>query len=199
MVRPWIFSMRDHKNNLAARALLNLLLTVSALSSAALSGSGQTNLAPSSAAGGRAVAMTNTMVVPLETVILTPQQAANALWNSVELFPLWTPSREAVCEALTRLPGYLRGLTNGVAGAWGTGSKLARIQSGMATTFCQAVGVTFKGRRCVLLSCLPSAGAISRGWKERYIRAEDGGPGFWRVIYVSDEQRFTRLQPSGGY
>jgi len=191
--------MRDHKNNLAALALLNLLLPVSALSLAAPSGSGQTNLVPSSAAGGSAVAKTNTLVVPRETVILTPQQAGNGLWNSVELFPLWTPSREAACEALTRLPGYLRGLTNGVAGAWGTGSTVARIQSSMATTFCQAVGVTFKGRQCVLLSCLPSAGAISSGWKERYIRAEDGGPGFWRVIYVSDERRLTRLQLNGGY
>jgi hypothetical protein len=191
--------MRDQKNNLAARALLKLWLSVSALSSVALLCFGQTNLAPTSAAGGSAFPKTNTMVVPRETVILTPQQAANPLWNSVEHFPLWTPSREAVCAALTRLPGYLRGLTNGVAGAWGTGSTVAGVQSGMATTFCQAVGVTFKGRQCVLLSCLPSPGAISSGWKERYIRAEDGGPGFWRVIYVSDEQRFTRLQLNGGY
>jgi hypothetical protein len=104
-----------------------------------------------------------------------------------------------VIEALTRLPDYLGGFTNVAKGTWISAATVAGLQSGMAKTICQAVGVTYQGRQCILLSCLPSVDSLSSGWKERYVRAEDRGPGFWRVIYVPDEQRFTRLQLHGDY
>jgi hypothetical protein len=64
---------------------------------------------------------------------------------------------------------------------------------------CQAIGVQYDQKKGVLLNFLPEDDLFTREWRERYIKVRDGGPRFWSVVYLPDQQRFVRLHIDLGY
>jgi hypothetical protein len=103
--------------------------------------------------------------------------------------PLWTPSTNSVWEAVNQLPSYL------------LSRKSFSAKENLSKSFCQAAGITFEGRRGILLNFLPADGAngMSFGWREHFIKVYDGGPRWWSVIYLSEEKEFTALHFDSGF
>ncbi len=117
--------------------------------------------------------------------------------------PTWDPPKEAVAKALEQLPEFLNH-----AGAetfpsiWSVKAyvnELPGLAERMPTTVCQIVGVTFEGRKGILLNCLPVNGSLVAGWREHFVKVYDGGPRYWSVVYLPDEQKFTRLYIDQGF
>lgn len=118
-----------------------------------------------------------------------------------EVSPLWTPSTNIVAEALNKLPSYLLSTNKEPFAHPLYAEKCVPAKESLSKSICQVVGITFDGRKGVLLNFLPADRANRYGtdWRERFIKVYDGGPRWWSVIYLSEEKTFTALHFDLGY
>ena len=114
--------------------------------------------------------------------------------------PLWTPSTNIVVDALNQLPNYLLSTNKGPLAHPLYAEKCLPAKENLPTSICQVVGITFEGRKGVLLNFLPSDRSVfTENWQQRFIKVYDGGARWWSVVYLPDEKTFTGLRLDLGY
>lgn len=111
--------------------------------------------------------------------------------------PTWDPATNVVAEALLRLQAFLSDPRNEPLDA--RGLRLPGVRRRLPNTVCQVIGVRYDQKKGVFLNCLPADSRMNEGWRERYIRVSDGGPRYWRVVYLPKEGVFFDLQIDHGY
>jgi hypothetical protein len=116
-----------------------------------------------------------------------------------EVGPLWTPSTNVVVEALNNLPSYLLSTNKEPLAHPLYAEKCLPAKENLSKSICQVVGVTFEGRKGVLLNFLPAQASFTAGWRDHFIKVYDGGPQWWSVIYLKEERTFTALHFDLGY
>jgi len=125
--------------------------------------------------------------VVLKTEDLEPSPEIMRDWR-----PLWSAPTNVVVDALEKLPAYLRTKRNAL---W----KLNNLK----TSNCQAFGITYTSKRCILMNFGPSGydhfGWADEGYRKWYLWCYDCGPTHWRVIYSPNDQTFKDLRYQGGY
>lgn len=118
-----------------------------------------------------------------------------------EVSPLWTPSTNIVVEALNQLPSYLLSTNKEPLAHPHYAEKCLPAKENLPKSICQVVGITFKGKKSVLLNFLPAdrANGFGTDWRENFIKVYDGGPKWWSVIYLSEDKTFIALHFDLGY
>ncbi|MGC3958268.1 MAG: hypothetical protein QM813_10110 [Verrucomicrobiota bacterium] len=118
-----------------------------------------------------------------------------------EVDPRWTPSTNIVIEAINQLPSYLLSTNKGPLAYPQYTEKCLPAKQYLPKSICQVVGLTFEGRKGILLNFLPAdqASRFETNWRERFIKVYDGGPRWWSVIYLKEEKAFTALHFDLGY
>ena len=125
-------------------------------------------------------------------VLLAPENVKSMAKN---FLPLWSPASNIVDEATVKIPNYLRDAA--AVDAW-QAQDLREIRERLPKTFCQAVGITFEGKKVILLNCLASRNSyITNHWQEHFIKVYDGGSRYWNVVYVPESGSFTNLEING--
>ncbi len=135
----------------------------------------------------------------VEYVVLLAESTGGNWGVPGHLAPLWNPTTNDVVEALNQLPDYLQHARSQPSAHPAYAEKLPLLREWLPQTICQNVGVTFDGRKGILLNCIPSHSQMSAGWKERFIKVYDGGPRWWSVVYLPEERKFTRLHIDLGF
>jgi hypothetical protein len=135
----------------------------------------------------------------IKYVILPTESITENTFFPTEFKPLWTPTTNDVIEALNQLRVYLLiGDTDPLLRP-SYAKKLPFLRQQLPQTACQTVGITFGQHKGILLNCVPTDSAMSRGWEERFIKVYDGGPRWWSVVYLPENRSFTRLRIDLGY
>jgi hypothetical protein len=125
-------------------------------------------------------------------VLLAPENVKSA---EKDFSPLWSPPSSLVEEATDKIPDYLR---NVPAVNAGQAQELREIRERLPKTFCQTVGVTFEGKKAILLNCLASRNSyITNHWQQHFIKVYDGGSHFWNIVYLPENRSFTNLDING--
>ena len=114
-------------------------------------------------------------------------------------YPLWDPSSNVVLEALSQVTNYLQHASNEPLSHSAYPKELPGVQDRLAKTVCQAIGVTWIGRKGILLNCFPAEGYWHERWREDFIKVHDGGPRYWSVIYFVGERKFANLHIDLGF
>jgi len=134
------------------------------------------------------------------TVILSAEaHNTNGSYLRTSFFPLWNPTTNDVAEAVKRLSTYLKDGDGQQFSHPRYATELPGIREGLPKTLCQFVGVTFDGRKGILLNCIPPDTRRAEKWRESYIKVFDGGPQYWSIIYIPDERKFTQLRVDLGF
>lgn len=118
-----------------------------------------------------------------------------------EVDPRWTPATNLVIEAINQLPSYLLSTNKGPLAHPLYAEKCLPAKQNLPKSICQVVGLTFEGRKGILLNFLPSdrGNRFGADCRERFIKVYDGGPRWWSVIYLEEEKTFTALHFDLGY
>jgi hypothetical protein len=129
------------------------------------------------------------------TVILSAEtHNTNRSSLRTSFFPLWNPTTNDVTEAAKRFSIYLKDGDGQPFSHPRYAMELPGIRERLPKTLCQFVGVTFDGRKGILLNCIPPDTRRAKKWRESYVKVFDGGPQYWSVIYIPDERKFTQFQ-----
>jgi hypothetical protein len=132
--------------------------------------------------------------------VILPASTVAASWGfSRDFTPSWNPTTNDVTEALSRLPGYLQQAGSRPLAHPEYSQHLPHLLEWFPQTYCQAVGVRHYGGRAILLNFVPSDFSANQDWKERYIVFFDGGPDWWRVVYLPGSRKFTRFHIDLGF
>jgi hypothetical protein len=135
-------------------------------------------------------------------VILSPEAVEDSQLRRQGNAPFWKPSTHEVEQAISRITAYLA--SDSARDGHGRPSSqflLPLIEANLPQTLCQAVGVTRRGQRAILLNCIPAGTHFtsSSEWQYRYIRWYDAGPRWWSVVYFPTTGNFSELRIDRGF
>jgi hypothetical protein len=133
------------------------------------------------------------------TVVLAPEDCAGA-GRLRMLQPLWEPSEDQAAQALASLTAALhQPHPNPLTVGPHHQGDVINLRRNVTNEVCQAIGVTYKTQRAVLLNCFPVRSFFAEERYDRFVSVNDGGPGYWSVLYLPEKRRFTRLRINGGW
>jgi len=137
-----------------------------------------------------------------DSVVFSTKQIPS-MGGYFNLDPTWDPPEAAVSQSKEQLPAFLNHVDTTSLPyplyADVFAKELPGLIKRLPTTVCQIVGVTYEGHKGLLLNCLPMNHSFSKNWREQFANVHDGGPRFWSVVYLPDEQRFAHLHIDLGY
>lgn len=119
----------------------------------------------------------------------------------------WTPSPEDIAALEGHLPPALeKGRKNPATIMSGPFSALSRKYTNETITSIlknfgryrrQYAGLVIAGKRYVYVNCYPAHWPKPFPEKSLYVTVEDGGAGFWRILYSVDDGTFSRFSVNG--
>jgi len=134
------------------------------------------------------------------TVILTlPAGETNGAFPGGQYFPLWNPSTNIAAEALKKLPDYLENAGQEPLADPMYFEKLPLLRERLPRTLGQILGVTYEGRKAILLNCIPAEHDWNGEWRNKFAHAHDEGPRWWHIVYLPEEHKFTGLYIDLGF
>ena len=139
------------------------------------------------------------VVVPpvADYVILSRQLVRESQDYPSGFWPLWNPDTNLVLEVLNQIPSYAERITKQHLVPECL-PKFPGLVPMLPKSICQIVGVTYNERRALVLNFVPLeyTQIYEKNWRERFIRTVEQGPGFWRVVYLLEDKKFTNLHIS---
>ncbi len=129
-------------------------------------------------------------------VLLAPENCQSDFWGrSCE--PLWNPSTNVVNEALSQVTNFFDHPKSEQLRNTYDANRLSELERQLTNTFCQVVGVTFQGKKGILLNCMPAR--FHRDRREVFFRIYGDLHGFWSVVYLPEKREFTDFYLKHGY
>lgn len=120
------------------------------------------------------------------------------IWEGT-FVPTWTPTRELIFEAESRVDSYLRSYPPNRKGEsepdWLCRYSAPLIAAKLKSYQRQYAGIQFEDRQALFMNFLPRA--FSKQLTEDFVNVHDGGHGFFQLIYRPEEGDFPWFQVNG--
>jgi hypothetical protein len=144
---------------------------------------------------------TNSIHVYLSGLVIFPETCSNVSSHvGQDTLPLWSPSTNLVIEVLNQIPEYLQHANKDPLVRPAYYKQLVPAKERLPKSICQVAGITFQGRKGILLNFLPAEEANAHSdWRKQFINVYDGGPRWWSVVYLEEEKKFKALHFDLGY
>ena len=141
----------------------------------------------------------------IEGVIVGEKTARGWAVRDVRAQGYWTPPSQDIASAESHLRAALeKGVQDPATIMPGPFSEFSRKHSSVEIASVlehskeyrrQYLGVILHGRRYVLLNSFPARESLHE--TQHYVSVQDGGYGFWRVLYSAEDGTFSQLSVNG--